>query len=187
MQAQENNDLAAHPDEIIGSKDSKKTVSVKKQAMANTAALKAKLAGVKVDKAMALRQKARVALKNEGKSIPATLAPGALSDVKARADQAIQKAEVLKAKAAEDAARAGTTPAGVAPGDVPTCYEAELANYPECGGYREEGFSCSEDAQDGRTGYCAASKCIGTCDKCSKKAPSGYVVNIKTGRCEKMS
>merc|ERR1711988_731710 len=104
-----------------------------------------------------------------GKEVPDALQKGALKDVKARADAAIQKAKVLKAKAAEDAAVAGTAAAGVTPGNVATCYE--------------EGFSCSEGHEDGKSGYCAADRCINDCDKCAKKAPSGHVVNVKTGRC----
>merc|ERR1711998_420342 len=99
-------------------------------------------------------------------------------------EAALQQAKALKAKAAEDSAAAGTAPIGVTPGDVTTCYEADLSNYPKCGGYKEEGFYCSDPHEDGVSGFCAADKCIGTCRKCSKKMPQGYVVDIKTGRCK---
>merc|ERR1712146_484962 len=102
---------------------------------------------------------------------------------KDRADAALQKAKGLKAKAAEDAAAAGTAAEGTVLGQAATCYEAELRLYPKCGGYKEEGYFCSASHEDKVSGYCAADKCIGTCDKCSKKAPQGYVVDIKTGRC----
>lgn len=183
-EAEENKDKATHGETEISPKDSKKTTSVKKQVSAVDAALKAELATVKVDKARGLRQKARDALTAKGKPIPDSLSKGAFAPIKGRADAALQKAKALKAKAAEDAASAGTAPEGTVAGQVATCYEAELAKYPKCGGYKDEGFYCSDPHEDGVSGHCAADKCIGTCDKCSKKAPQGYVVDIKTGRCK---
>lgn len=180
-EAEENLEKSDEVETKISDGDSKKTVSVKKQASAQQAALKAELAGTKVEKARAMRKKARDALEEEGKPIPKALVKGAFAKIQERADTALQKAKKLQAKAAEDAAEAGTSDAK--PGQVVTCYEAELSTYPKCGGYKAEGFSCSEDHEDGEAGWCAADKCIGTCDKCSKAAPQGYVVDIKSGRC----
>jgi len=91
----------------IATTDSQKTVSVKKQALATQAVLKATLADNKVRKARRLRKKARAVLTEESKDIPDGLAKGQMAAVQARADAAMKKAEILKINAAQDIAAAG--------------------------------------------------------------------------------
>merc|ERR1712070_888746 len=65
--------------------DSEKTASVKKQALAREAGLKADTAMAKVTLARTMRKKARQALKSESKDVPAELGRKALDETENRA------------------------------------------------------------------------------------------------------
>lgn len=161
--------------------DTDKTIAVKKQAVAREADLKAQVGVEKTKLAGSLRQKARTALKSEGKEIPDDLTKKDFDPIRKRAKAALQKAKQLKAEAGLDAVEKGVGPPGVSSENAKTCYEADLSKYPDCKDY--EGYSCSKGHEVGKSGYCAADSCI-NCKKCAKAAPAGHVINVSSGRCE---
>ena len=60
--------------------------------------------------------------------------------------------------------------------ETPTCYEAWIADYPKCGNYERNGYTC-------KGGWCVTDRCKGDCTACSTERV-GYVPNFNVCRCE---
>ena len=59
---------------------------------------------------------------------------------------------------------------------LPGCWEADTTQYPWCGNYIGDGYTCVGT-------QCAIVTAKGDPDQCAKQAPAGYVVDASTGHC----